>query len=133
IVENEGLEVATTVQNTIETDSPALEVSNLSVDFRTSLGPARVVENVSFAVNAGETVGLVGESGSGKTVTCMTIPRLLPLNGEIAAGSIKLKGREISRLPESQMRDLRGREIGVVFQEPSASLNPAFTIGHQIS
>lgn len=114
-------------------DAKTLSVSNLSVEFRTAAGPARVVDDVSFEVGAGETVGLVGESGSGKTVTCMAIPRLLPSNGGIVGGSVKLRGRELTTLTESEMRKVRGGEIGVVFQEPSASLNPAFTIGHQIS
>ncbi len=111
----------------------ALKVANLAVEFKTAAGPARVVDDVSFEVRAGETVGLVGESGSGKTVTCMTIPRLLPSNGRIVGGSVQLKGRELTTLSEAEMRKVRGKEIGVVFQEPSASLNPAFTIGHQIS
>ncbi len=111
---------------------PILVVDALSVEFRTADGPARVVEEVSFQVSPGETVGLVGESGSGKTVTCMAIPRLLPANGRIVAGSVRLNGRELTALSEAEMRDIRGREIGVVFQEPSASLNPAFTIGQQI-
>lgn len=111
----------------------ALVVENLSVEFSTPFGPARVVDNVSFDVPPGKTVGLVGESGSGKTVTCMSIPRLLPTNGRIAGGSVRLGGRELTTLSEADLRKVRGREIGVVFQEPSASLNPAFTIGHQIS
>jgi len=113
--------------------APVLEVSGLSVEFKTAAGPARVVDQVSFAVAPGETIGLVGESGSGKTVTCMAIPRLLPPNGRVAAGSVRLNGRELTTLSEAEMRRVRGRDIGVVFQEPSASLNPAFTIGNQIS
>jgi len=111
----------------------ALTVEDLSVEFRTPAGAARVVDGVSFQVAPGETVGLVGESGSGKTVTCMSIPRLLPANGRIVAGSVRLGERELTGLSEAELRDIRGRDIGVVFQEPSASLNPAFTIGHQIT
>ncbi len=117
----------------IDKSAPTLRVANLAVEFRTAAGPARVVDDVSFEVGVGETIGLVGESGSGKTVTCMTIPRLLPSNGRIVGGSVTLNGRELTTLSEAEMRDVRGKEIGVVFQEPSASLNPAFTIGHQIS
>lgn len=112
--------------------APTLRVTNLSVEFRTAAGSARVVDDVSFEVGAGETVGLVGESGSGKTVTCMAVPRLLPSNGAIVGGSVELMGRDLTRLTETEMMKIRGRDIGVVFQEPSASLNPAFTIGHQI-
>ena len=111
--------------------APTLEVEGLSVEFATAHGRVRVVEDVSFHVAAGETVGLVGESGSGKTVTCMSIPRLLPSHARLE-GSVRLEGCELTTLSESAMRDLRGRRIGVVFQEPSASLNPAFTISHQI-
>ena len=118
---------------TAEAVVPTLSVSDLTVEFNTAHGPARVVEQVSFEVRPGETIGLVGESGSGKTVTCMSIPRLLPANGRITAGSVKLHGRELTTLSEAEMRSVRGRDIGVVFQEPSASLNPAFTIGQQIS
>ncbi|MFS3127024.1 ABC transporter ATP-binding protein [Nocardioides sp. Bht2] len=112
--------------------TPVLKVENLAVEFRTGAGLARVVDDVSFEVGAGETIGLVGESGSGKTVTCMAIPRLLPASGRIVSGSVSLAGQELTGLSEREMRAVRGRDIGVVFQEPSASLNPAFTIGHQI-
>ncbi|GAA2358385.1 ABC transporter ATP-binding protein [Dactylosporangium salmoneum] len=121
-----------TTTTTKTTTQSTLEVENLCVEFRTDAGWRRVVDGVSFSVAPGETLGLVGESGSGKTVTCMSIPRLLPRQARIAAGSIRLAGRDLLALPESQMQEVRGRDIGVVFQEPSASLNPAFTVGDQI-
>jgi oligopeptide/dipeptide ABC transporter ATP-binding protein len=111
---------------------PALIVEDLRVEFPTDDGWRRVVDGVSFSVAPGETLGLVGESGSGKTVTCMSIPRLLPRSARITATSVRLAGRDLLGLNESQLQEVRGREIGVVFQEPSASLNPAFTIGDQI-
>lgn len=116
-------------------DTPLLEVRDLQTTF--DLGKTlsvRAVDGVSFDVRAGETLAIVGESGSGKSVTSLSIMGLLPKDiGRISAGSIKLRGREITTLSETKMRDIRGKEIGMIFQEPMTSLNPVHTIGQQIA
>jgi oligopeptide/dipeptide ABC transporter ATP-binding protein len=113
--------------------SSLLSVEGLSVAFDTEQGERRVVEDVSFSVGAGETVGLVGESGCGKSVTAMSIMRLLPSPPSRAyAGRILFDGTDLLALPAGPMRGLRGNRIGMVFQEPMTSLNPVFSIGYQI-
>ncbi|TAK70473.1 MAG: ABC transporter ATP-binding protein [Actinomycetota bacterium] len=114
-------------------DAPLLEVSGLSIEFRTSAGLARVVQNVSFQVGRGEALGLVGESGSGKTTTSLGIMGLLPANGRVAAGSAKFRGRDLLQLPGEELRTLRGRQLAMIFQDALRCLNPAFTIGDQIA
>jgi peptide/nickel transport system ATP-binding protein len=110
-----------------------LEISGLTVGFATERGPQRVVEEVSFSVSAGDMVGLVGESGCGKSVTAMAIMRLLPVPpARMEAGEIRFEGRDLLKLDEGAMCDLRGNRIGMIFQEPMTSLNPTFTIGFQI-
>jgi peptide/nickel transport system ATP-binding protein/oligopeptide transport system ATP-binding protein len=111
---------------------PLLEVSGLRVAFPTKGGLAEAVKGVDFALRPGEAVGLVGESGSGKSLTAMAILRLIAAPGRITGGSIRFDGADLLALPESGMRGLRGRAISMVFQDPSTSLNPAFTIGRQI-
>jgi ABC-type dipeptide/oligopeptide/nickel transport system ATPase component len=91
------------------------------------------VDDVSFDVAAGETLGLVGESGSGKSLTALSIMRLVEPPGRIAAGSIRFKGRDLLTLPEAEMRRVRGAEIALIFQEPMTALNPVFTVGDQIA
>jgi len=107
-------------------------VQNLTVRFP-SRGSVRVIDDVSFEIAAGETVGLVGESGCGKTVTAMSLLRLLPGDGEIVAGRITFDGRDLASLPEEQLRRVRGREIGLISQEPMVSLTPAFRVGWQLA
>ncbi|MFH1246079.1 MAG: ABC transporter ATP-binding protein [Candidatus Omnitrophota bacterium] len=111
---------------------PLLAVTNLHTYFYTDAGVSRAAEGVSFAVYPGETLALVGESGCGKTVTALSIMRLLPPAGKIVQGEIKFRGKNLLSLPEGRMRDIRGRDIGMVFQEPMSALNPLFTIGFQI-
>ncbi|MBN3038443.1 MAG: ABC transporter ATP-binding protein [Candidatus Omnitrophica bacterium] len=112
---------------------PILEVKNLKTEFFTEVGVARAVEGVSFNVTKGETLALVGESGCGKTVTALSIMRLVPSPpGKIVAGEIFFKGEDLLGLPASKMRTIRGRHIGMIFQEPMSSLNPLYTIGYQI-
>ena len=113
---------------------PLLEVRDLRTVFATGRGDEVVaVDGVSFSVAAGETLAIVGESGSGKSVTALSIMRLLPARvGRIAAGSIRLHGRELTTLPDAEMRAVRGRHIGMIFQEPMTSLNPVHTVGAQI-
>jgi peptide/nickel transport system ATP-binding protein len=111
-----------------------LQVENLSIEFLTDRGWATVVDDVSFGVAAGETLGLVGESGSGKTVTALAVMQLVPTPpGRLAGGRILFAGQDIAHQPEAALRKLRGNDIGMVFQESMTSLNPAFTIGDQIA
>src|SRR5215470_10808783 len=113
--------------------APLLEVRDLVTEFRTEGGALRAVDRVSFAISRGKTTGLVGESGSGKSMTALSILRLLPENGRIAAGEIVYAGRDLLGLSEKDMRGLRGNKISMVFQEPMTSLNPVFTVGEQVA
>ncbi len=114
---------------------PLLEVTDLRTYFRTDAGVARAVDGVSFQVDRGEVLGIVGESGSGKSVTSLSIMRLIPEPpGEILAGSsIRLQGEELVGAPEKRMRQIRGNDIAMIFQEPMTSLNPVFPVGDQIA
>ncbi len=109
-----------------------LEVENLQTHFRTSRGVNRAVNGVSFHVEAGETLAIVGESGCGKSVTSMSIMRLLPQGMAKSAGRITFDGRDLLGLTEREMEQVRGNEIGMIFQEPMTSLNPVLTVGFQI-
>jgi oligopeptide/dipeptide ABC transporter ATP-binding protein len=111
-----------------------LEVINLQTHFLTRGGVVRAVDGVSWDVEEGETVALVGESGCGKSVTALSIMRLVePAAGRIVGGRILFKGRDLLTLDEEEMRRVRGREIGMIFQEPMTSLNPVLTIGRQLT
>ena len=111
-----------------------LEVRDLRTYFHVMDGTVKAVDGVSFSVRRGETIGIVGESGCGKSVTAMTIMRLLDMPpAEIASGEILFEGTDLVKLPEEQMRHLRGKEIAMIFQEPMSSLNPVFTVGNQIA
>jgi peptide/nickel transport system ATP-binding protein len=116
-----------------EADAPLLEVNDLHTQFTTTRGIVRAVEGVSFTVNRGEVIAIVGESGSGKSVTALSIMRLLPrLTAKIPKGRIVFDGRSLLHLNDEQMREIRGRDISMIFQEPMTSLNPILTIGLQI-
>jgi oligopeptide/dipeptide ABC transporter ATP-binding protein len=110
-----------------------LEVKNLRTTFFTADGSVDAVDNVSFNVRRGEAVALVGESGCGKSVTAMSIMRLVAVPGKITAGEIRFKGRDLAALSEKEMRNVRGNDIAMVFQEPMTSLNPVFKIGAQVA
>jgi oligopeptide/dipeptide ABC transporter ATP-binding protein len=111
-----------------------LDVRNLQTHFLTRGGVVRAVDGVSWDVQEGETVALVGESGCGKSVTALSIMRLVaPPAGRIVGGQVLFKGRDLLALNEEEMRHVRGREIGMVFQEPMTSLNPVLTIGRQLT
>jgi oligopeptide/dipeptide ABC transporter ATP-binding protein len=111
-----------------------LTVSNLVTTFATDGGRVKAIDDVSFSIRPGETIGLVGESGSGKSVTSLSIMRLIQAPaGRISSGKIMLQGRDILTMTEAQMRTLRGNAMGMIFQEPMTSLNPVFTIGNQIA
>ena len=110
-----------------------LRVRDLVTSFRTDRGVIRAVDGVSFDVEAGQTVGVVGESGCGKSVTALSLLRLIPSPpGRIESGSIELRGQDLLKLRERDMRGVRGNEISMVFQEPMTSLNPVYTVGAQI-
>ncbi len=113
---------------------PLLDIRGLHTEFRTSAGVVRAVDGMSYSVQAGETVAIVGESGSGKSVGAMSILRLIPdPPGRITAGEVLFDGQDLLKLSEEQMRQLRGSQIGMIFQEPMTSLNPVLTIGRQIT
>ena len=111
-----------------------LEVKNLQTRFKVEGGEFSAVDGVSFALEAGKTLGIVGESGCGKSVTALSIMGLVPQPpGRIAAGEILFEGRDLLKLSAAELRSLRGDRLSMIFQEPMSSLNPAFTIGEQIA
>ena len=110
-----------------------LDIKNLTTELDSDSGLVRAVDALSLAIAAGETFALVGESGCGKSMTALSILRLLPDNGRVAAGTVNVEGSEVLELPESRMRDVRGRKISIIFQEPATSLNPVMTVGRQIT
>jgi len=111
-------------------DGPLLDVQHLSVSFG---GPTPAVDDVSFHVDAGETLGVVGESGSGKSVTAFSILRLLQPPGRVTGGTVRFEGRDLLTLNESEMRQVRGARISLIFQEPMTALNPVMRVGDQIA
>jgi oligopeptide/dipeptide ABC transporter ATP-binding protein len=114
--------------------NPVLQLQDLTVRFHLKRGQLTAVDGVTFSVNRGETFGLVGESGSGKTVTARSVMRLIPMPpGEIARGRILFGGENILEKSPQEMRELRGKKIAMVFQEPMSALNPVLTVGSQIS
>ncbi|WP_241794571.1 ABC transporter ATP-binding protein [Microbacterium sp. C5A9] len=115
------------------TDAPLLSVEGLAVDFATMDGVVHAVEGVDLEIAPGQTVAIVGESGSGKSTTAMAIIGLLAGGGRVAAGSIRLDGREIAHAPEHELRTIRGRDIGLVPQDPMSNLNPVAKIGTQVA
>ena len=110
-----------------------LEVQDLQTQFPTRAGLVKSVNGVSFYINEGELLGLVGESGCGKSITALSIMRLIALPGRIAGGSIKFKGEELTTASEDRMREIRGNDIAMIFQDPMTSLNPVYTVGEQIA
>ncbi|MCC7416334.1 MAG: ABC transporter ATP-binding protein [Acidobacteria bacterium] len=113
--------------------APLLSVERLTTVFDTASGPVTAVDEVSFEIRPGETLGLVGESGCGKSVTALSIMRLVVAPGRITGGRLLYRGRDLGALPEADMRRVRGAEIAMIFQEPMTALNPVFTIGDQLA
>ena len=112
---------------------PVLRVEGLRTYFHTDEGTTKAVDDVSFELHAGTTLGLVGESGSGKSVTSLTVMQLLPkLAAQIEAGSISFLGKDLVRLPEPSLRKIRGNDIAMIFQEPGTALNPVYRVGQQV-
>ena len=112
---------------------PLLEVKNLHTFFTTKKGIVKAVNDVSYSLEAGKTIGIVGESGSGKSVSAMSILQLLDGNGYIESGEILLEGRDLTKLSLKEMNHIRGNDISVIFQEPMTSLNPVFSVDRQLS
>jgi oligopeptide transport system ATP-binding protein len=110
-----------------------LEVKDLKTNFPTKYGVVKAVDGVSFHLSPGETLGIVGESGSGKSVTALSIMRLLQPPGQIVNGQVLYRGRDLTKVSESEMRDIRGDEIAMIFQDPMTSLNPVFRTGWQVA
>jgi oligopeptide/dipeptide ABC transporter ATP-binding protein len=117
----------------IDNKEPLLEVKNLKTYFFTEDGLVKAVDGVGFKVNQGETLGLVGESGCGKSVTAFSIMRLLDYPGKTVGGEILFKGENLLRKSDAEMREIRGKDIAMIFQEPMTALNPVLSIGFQIS
>lgn len=117
-----------------QNSTPILEVKGLCTEFKTERGVVRAVDDVSFSVFAGKTLGIVGESGCGKSVTSLSIMRLIPNPpGKIVAGEILYRGSNLLNFDSAKMRSLRGKDLAMIFQEPMTSLNPVYTVGNQIS
>ncbi len=114
-------------------DGPLLEIRGLTTLFKTREGPVRAVDGVDLRVRRGETVGLVGESGCGKSMLAHSLLRLVPVPGQITSGEIIWKGQNILLFFYAQIRRVRGRELALIFQEPSAALNPVLSIGTQVT
>ena len=123
------------MSNNIEqSTAPLLKVRDLSMSFFTKEGEVRALDGVNFAIERGRTLGLVGESGCGKSVTALSILRLLPKHsGRIKSGEVWFEGIDLAQLRESEMRDLRGKRISMIFQDPMTSLNPVINVGTQIT
>jgi oligopeptide/dipeptide ABC transporter ATP-binding protein len=113
--------------------SHLLEVKNLQTHFPTRAGLVKAVNDVSFHIDEGELLGLVGESGCGKSITALSIMKLIAPPGRIAGGSIKFKGEELTTASSERLREIRGNDIAMIFQDPMTSLNPVYTVGEQIA
>ncbi|PKB64889.1 MAG: peptide ABC transporter ATP-binding protein, partial [SAR202 cluster bacterium Io17-Chloro-G3] len=111
-----------------------LEIKNLSTNFYTVEGVVKAVDNVSYDLEPGETLGLVGESGCGKSVSALSVMRLIPWPpGKIESGEVLFEGENLLEMDNSEMRSIRGNKIAMVFQEPMTSLNPVLTVGRQLT
>src|SRR6185369_16998279 len=111
---------------------PLLSVEELRVEFWTQRGTVHAVNGISFDIAPGETLGIVGESGCGKSVTSLALLGILPRAARVPSGSAMFGGRDLLKLNDEQLREIRGREIAMIFQDPMTSLNPVLTIGRQI-
>jgi oligopeptide transport system ATP-binding protein len=112
---------------------PLLEVQGLKTVFPTRDGVVKAVDGVSFRLDPGETLGIVGESGSGKSVTALSVMRLLQRPGKVVGGQVMFKGRDLTKVSEGEMQEIRGQEIAMIFQDPMTSMNPVFRTGWQVA
>jgi peptide/nickel transport system ATP-binding protein len=119
--------------NALAPDMPLLEVENLEIAVATRGGHRPIVRGISFSLEAGEVLGVVGESGSGKSMTALAIPALLPPTAKVTGGKIRFRGADLTRKSERQLSEIRGLEIGMIFQNPMTSLNPLMRIGKQVA
>lgn len=127
------MEVSTTKNQGLATSTDALlSVRDLETTFFSKIGAHRAVNRVSYDIQKGQTLGIVGESGCGKSVTSFSLMRLIERPGQITSGSVSLNGRDLLKLSETQMENVRGGEMAMIFQEPMTALNPVLTIGYQI-
>jgi len=110
-----------------------LEVENLTVNFYTEEGVVTAVDDLSFRINRGEKFGVVGESGAGKSVTALSVMRLIEEPGRIESGTIRFDGQDLTELSDSEVRDVRGNDVAMIFQDAQTALNPVYTVGEQIS
>src|SRR5215207_2761863 len=129
-IHDEGTVVVPTSDSAV---APLLHVENLSVTLRTRRGDVRAADDVSFELRAGETLGLVGESGSGKSTVCLAVLKLLPRNTNSVTGRVQFRGTDLLPLGEREMQAYRGRQIGIVLQDPMTSLNPLLRVGDQVA
>ena len=118
--------------NNTDTNKNLLEINNLHTSFFTQAGEVKAINGISLKLGHGEAIGIVGESGSGKSVSSLSVMGLLPSNGKVTEGEIFFAGRSLLGLKEKEMRQIRGNEISMIFQDPMTSLNPVYTIGNQI-
>jgi len=114
------------------TDAPLLDVTDLRVEFGTERGTVHAVNGISFAIDEGETLGIVGESGCGKSVTALALLGLLARNGRVTGGTATLAGRDLLQMSDGELRQIRGKDIALIFQDPMTSLNPVHNVGDQI-
>ena len=112
--------------------TPILQVRHLKTQFPTHQGTVKAVDDVSFDLYPGETLGIVGESGSGKSITALSLLRLVPDPGRIVGGEILFKNEDLMKMTDDDVREVRGRDIAMIFQDPQSSLNPVLKVGFQI-
>ncbi len=120
------------MENTLNKNDVLLSVEDLEVSFFTHSGEVKAVRKISYDLKYGEVMGIVGESGSGKSVSSYALMGIIPDPGKIIGGNINFENREITKMSEAEMLKLRGKEVGMIFQDPMTSLNPVFTVGNQI-
>jgi len=118
--------------NNTNNEKPFLSVDNLEVSFFTHAGEVKAVRGISYEIKQGEILGIVGESGSGKSVSTSALMRMVAAPGEVLAGKITFDGLDVLSLTEKEMEQIRGKDIGMIFQDPMTSLNPVYTVGNQI-
>src|SRR5665809_28004 len=113
--------------------APLLSVRDLAVQFKTRKSTIRAVNGISFDLDAGETLGIVGESGCGKSVSALAMLGILPKAGRVTRGEVLFEDVDLLKLPDSQLRQIRGNDIAMIFQDPMTSLNPVLTVGRQVT
>lgn len=131
-IQNNGGILPITTEDVDVMSQPLLDIRNLRLSFFTPVGEVKAINDVSIQMNEGDVLGIVGESGSGKSVTAYSIMGLIPWPGKIVDGTIEFNGHRIHEMTEAQLRNIRGNEVSIIFQDPMTSLNPVYSIGNQI-